>query len=299
QHFQGVGRTRCLRQRTVEQQLVVNLDFFGDTDAVGHLHDVNTIEKGFIVFVVAEGLPFRLVRMGEYRAFEGNRAHTLGAVVVTLLSGSQQRVQHLDGRLEHLDEFHDALVGATQAAGKCISIGIALRKFLKLADIDFTHQCRNILVVFVTGFGLADGDLIESRRIQLDYAEAADVALVFVQPFYSPRRHDSLDVAARNAVVLFEDLAVFFGIEQPQWRLEYGGVFEAINGLLLDQRFEAFGQRRFAATYGAEQVQNLFLFFQTLSRMTEVRDDLLDRFLHAVEFVECFIATYDFVLENS
>src|SRR5690606_40579964 len=92
---------------------------------------------------------------------------------------------------------------------------------------------------------------------------------------------------------------VFFGIEQGQWRLEYGRVFEAVNGLLLDQRFEAFGQRRFAATDRAEQVQNLFLFFQTLSGMTEVGDDLLDRFLHAVEFVECFIATYDFVLENS
>jgi len=36
-----------------------------------------------------------------------------------------------------------------------------LRKFFELANIDFTDQRRNILIVFIARFGFADGDLVE------------------------------------------------------------------------------------------------------------------------------------------
>ena len=39
-----------------------------------------------------------------------------GADVVAFLRRRQQRVQHLDRRLEHLDEFEHALVGAVEPA---------------------------------------------------------------------------------------------------------------------------------------------------------------------------------------
>ena len=54
--------------------------------------------------------------MGENDAGERNGADVLGADVVALLGRGEQRVQHLDRRLEHLDEFENALVGAVEAA---------------------------------------------------------------------------------------------------------------------------------------------------------------------------------------
>ena len=57
----------------------------------------------------------------------GNGADILGADVVALLRRRQQRMQHLDRRLEHFDEFEDALVGAVQAARIAVGVGIVLR----------------------------------------------------------------------------------------------------------------------------------------------------------------------------
>jgi hypothetical protein len=54
--------------------------------------------------------------VGQHDAVEGNRAKAFGALEVAFLRGRQQRVQHLDRRLEHFDEFQQALVGQAQAA---------------------------------------------------------------------------------------------------------------------------------------------------------------------------------------
>jgi hypothetical protein len=43
------------------------------------------------------------------------RADILGADVVPFLGRRQKRMQHLDQRLEHLDEFEDAMIGAIEA----------------------------------------------------------------------------------------------------------------------------------------------------------------------------------------
>ena len=45
----------------------------------------------------------------------------------------------------------------------------------------------------------------------------------------------------------------------------------------------------------AEQVENLFLFFQALRRVTEEGDDLLDAFLHAVKFTEGLVSLDNFI----
>ena len=61
---------------------------------------------------------------------------------------------------------------------------------------------------------------------------------------------------------------------------------QGIDWVFLHQRFEFLGQRRLAAADGAEQVEDLFLFFEPLRGMLEERDDFLDGFLHAIEIFE-------------
>ena len=101
-------------------------------------------------------LPLRLVGVREDDAVERDRADAFGAVVVAFLRCRQQRVQHLDRRLEHFDEFHQALVGQAQAAGEAVGVGIVLRESLELADVHLADQRGDVLVVLVAGLGLGD-----------------------------------------------------------------------------------------------------------------------------------------------
>jgi hypothetical protein len=68
-------------------------------------------------------------------------------------------MQHLDRRFKHLDELHHPLVGAAQSAGVAVGIRVILRVVFQFTDIDFTHQRRDVLVVFVTRLGFGDGNL--------------------------------------------------------------------------------------------------------------------------------------------
>ena len=161
EHLQRVRRAMRLGQRAVDQQLVVDADFIGHAQAVRHLDDVDAVDEGLVVLVVAEAVPFRFVGVGQQDAAVGNRTEAFGAVVVAFLGGGQQRVQHLDRRLEHLDEFHQALVGPAQRARVAVGVGVVLRVFLELADIHLADQGGDVLVVLIARLGLGHGDLVE------------------------------------------------------------------------------------------------------------------------------------------
>jgi hypothetical protein len=80
--------------------------------------------------------------VGQHDAVEGNRAKAFGALEVAFLRGRQQRVQHLDRRLEHFHEFQQALVGQAQAARVAVGVGIVLRILFQLADVDLADQAE-------------------------------------------------------------------------------------------------------------------------------------------------------------
>ncbi len=277
------------------EQLLVDVDLFGDPQAVGHLDDVDPVEEGLVVAIVAERLPLALVGVGQHDAIEGNRAHALGGVVVAFLSGSQQRVQHLDRCLEHLDELHQALVGSTQATGETVGVRIILGVELKLADVHLTHQRRDILVVLVTRLGLGDGDLIEPRGIQPHHPELGDVTTGLLESLGGPGRHHTAQVATGNAVLLLEQLTVFFRREQAKRRLVHRRPLDGIERHLFHQQLEPLGQRRLAATHRPQQVENLLLLLEALGGVAEVGHDLLDGLLHAMEFTERRVAAYHLV----
>ncbi|MNQ20935.1 hypothetical protein D3C85_340340 [compost metagenome] len=298
EHLQGIRRAMGLGQGAVGEEFLVDLDFVGDAQAVGHLDDVDTVDERLVVLVVAEVVPFRLVGVGQQDAAVGNRPEALGAVVVAFLGGGQQRVQHLDRRLEHLDEFHQALVGPAQGAGITVGVGVVLREFLQLADIHLADQGGDVLVVLVARLGFGDGDLVEDRGVQLDHAELADVATEFGQALGRPGRHDAVQVALRNAVFLFEDGAVLIDVEQPQRRFEHRRALDRIEGHFFHQVLEFFRQRRLAAANRAEQVEDLLLLLQALGGVAEVGDDLVDALFHAVEVGEGRIAADHLVGED-
>ncbi|MNE08754.1 hypothetical protein D3C80_1014120 [compost metagenome] len=243
-------------------------------------------------------MPLGLVGVGQQDAAVGNRAEAFGAVVVAFLGGGQQRVQHLDRCLEHLDEFHDALVGAAQGAGVAVGIRVVLRELLELADIDLADQGGDVLVVLVTRLGLGDGDLVEDRRVQLDHAELADVAAELGEALGRPRRHDRAQVALRDAVVFLEDGAVLVRVEQAERRLEHRRTLDGVEGDVFHQVLELLGQRRLAAAHRAQQVEDLLLLLQALGGVAEVGDDLVDALFHAVEVGEGRIAADHLVGED-
>ena len=107
-----------------------------------------------------------------------------------------------------------------------------------------------------------------------------------MQAFHGPRAGDVAQVAARDAVILFQDGAVLFLVEQAQRRFVDGRAFQAIEGHVFHQRLELFRDRRLAAADRAQQVQDLLALFQALRGVAEVGDDLLDDFLGAVELAE-------------
>jgi hypothetical protein len=52
-------------------------------------------------------------------------------------------MQHLNRRLEHLDEFENALVGPIETAGIAIRVRVVLGQALELADIDLADERGN------------------------------------------------------------------------------------------------------------------------------------------------------------
>ena len=72
-------------------------------------------------------------------------------------------------------------------------------------------------------------------------------------------RPDARIVQTRRDRVAFEDLAVLVGIEQHQRGFEHRRAFDGVERHFLHQLLEPFGQRRFSAAHGTEQVKNLLL----------------------------------------
>ncbi|MNS79126.1 hypothetical protein D3C72_1127690 [compost metagenome] len=236
--------------------------------------------------------------MGQHDAVEGNGAEAFGALEVAFLRGREQRVQHLDGGLEHFHELEQALVREAQAAGVGIRVGVVLGVGFELADVDLADQRRDVLVVLVAGLGLGDRDLAQHRGVALDHLELADVAAVLLEPLHGPGRQDAVQVAHGDAVLFFEDLAVFEGVEEPEGRFVHRGAVDRIEGHVLHELLQALRDRALAAADGPQQVKDLLLFFESLRGVAEIGHHLLDGIFHAIELLERRIDLDDLVRED-
>ena len=247
QRFQGARGAWRMGQLTVVEQFFIDADLFGDTQAIRHLDDIDAVEEGLIVLVITEGHPFRFVGVSKDDPVKRQGGDPFGAVIVTFLGGGQQRMQHLNRRFKHLDEFHDPLVGAAQRAGVAVSVRVVLRVVLQFTDIDFTDQRRDILVVFVARFGFGNRNLFQNGRPYLHHTEFGDVAAKLVQAFRRPRRHDGSKIAGRHAVLFFQNLRVFLRVKQAQRMVVNRAAFaisaQHINRHPLHQGFQSFSQR--------------------------------------------------------
>ncbi|MHC2681565.1 hypothetical protein ACVJDU_003129 [Bradyrhizobium diazoefficiens] len=234
---------------------------------------------------------------------ERDRTDVLGADVVAFLRRREQRVQHLDRRLEHLDKFEDTLIGAVETAGIAVGVGVVLRVGLELADVDLADQRGDVLVVLVTGLGLGNRDLAQPRRLDFCNPELGNVAAEGLKPLVAPRAHQSGEAPARNAVFLLQHRPELIGIEQAERALEHGREFvaglEHVDRMHFHQRLQPLGERGFAAADGAEQIEDLLALLQALRRVPEETNDALDGFFHAVEAGEGRIGTDGAVQKNT
>ncbi len=168
------------------QQFLVNFHFFTGAQTIRYFDNINPVQEGFVILIVAEGLPFGLVTVCQNNAIKRQGRQPFGAIVVTFLGRGQQWMQHLNWRFEHLHKFHQALIGTAKRTGIAVGIGIVLGKVLQLTDIDFTDQGGNILIVFISRFGFGDGELIQNRGIAFHNPELTDIAIEFMQSFTGP-----------------------------------------------------------------------------------------------------------------
>jgi hypothetical protein len=298
---QGFQRRRCAGRGGefgALDQLLVDLLLFGNAQTIGHLDDADAVDEGFVVLVGLEALPLGFVGVGEDHAGERYRADILGADIVAFLRRCEQRMQHLDRRLEHFDEFKHALIGAVEAAGIGVGVGIVLRVGLELADIDLADKRGDVLIVLVTRFSLRDADLAQHRREALDDLELADVAAVLLQPLDGPGRKNPVQVAAGDAVFLFEDLAVFGRVEQAEWRFIDGRALDGVERHVLHELLQPLGDGALAAAHRAQQVKDLLLFFQALRGVAKIGHHLFYGFFHAIELLERGIDLDDLVGED-
>ncbi|MDF2688034.1 MAG: hypothetical protein K0Q80_999 [Microvirga sp.] len=231
--------------------------------------------------------------MSENDARERDGADILRADIVALLRSRQQGVEHLDGRLEHLNELEDALVRPVEAAGIAVGVGIVLGERLKLADVDLADQRRDVLVVLVARLRLGDTDLPHAGRVDLDHPELGNIAFELVQPLDRPRTEQIGQAPPGDAVALLQGGSHLLRIEQCERALENRADlvagFQNVNGVNLHQRFQTLGQGGFAAADGTEQVEDLLALLKALGCVAEEADDHLDRLFHAVEFGEGWI----------
>ena len=159
QRFQGSRRAGRVSQFAIIEQFFIDADLFRDAQAIRHLDDVNAVEEGLIVLVIAEGNPFRFVGVGEDNPVKRQGGDPFSTVIVPFLRRGQQRMQHLNRRFKHLYKFHQPLVGAAQGAGISVGIRIVLRIVFQFTDIHFAHQRGDILVILIAGLGFGDGNL--------------------------------------------------------------------------------------------------------------------------------------------
>ena len=218
-HLQGAGRAFGGAQRRLADKFLVNPHLFADAQAIRHLDDVDAVQERFVVLVVAKRLPFTFIAVRQNDTVKRNGAEAFRAFVIALLRGGEQRVQHLDGRFEHLYKLQQALVGQAQAAGIAVGVGVVLGKSFELADVYLAHKRADVLVVLVARLGFGHANLLEHAGETFDDAELADVAAKFVEPLDGPGRQHALQVTRRNAVIFPQDGAVFERVEQPQRRL--------------------------------------------------------------------------------
>ena len=157
-------------------------------------------------------------------------------------------------------------------------------------DIDLADQCRNILVILVTGLGLGDCYLVENRGLDFDHLELRDITAEFIQTLDRPGRHDLVQIAFGDAKILLKNFRILVDVKQSQRRFENRRILDRVDRYFLHQYLQPIGQRRLASTHGAQQVEDLFFFLQALRRMLEVGHDLLDRILHTVKFRKSGVA---------
>ena len=291
---QRLGRAGRLAQRAVGQQLAVDLRLLGGAEAVRHLDHADAVEERLVVLVGLELLPLGLVGVGDDDALIGHGADVLGADVRAFLRRGQQRVQHLDRRLEHLDELEDALGRAVQPARVAVGVGVVLAQVLELADVELADEARDVLVVLVPGLGLGHADLAQPRGIELHHLELRDVALELLQAPDRPGRHQPGEQPPRDVVLVLEQVAEALAVEEAERRFEDRADLVAglqdVDRLLLDQLLQDLGERRLAAADRPEQVEDLLALLEPLARVPEEADHPLDRLLGAVEVGEGLVA---------
>src|SRR3546814_11963573 len=113
-------------------------------------------------------LPVGLVGVRHDYPGEGNSANILRTDIVALLRRGQQRVEHLDRRLEHFDEFEKTLVRTIESARIAICVRVVLRQISQLAYIDFADQRSDILIIYIVRYRLANAHLRDDELVKID-----------------------------------------------------------------------------------------------------------------------------------
>ena len=168
-------------QAALADQLLVDLDLFGDLQVVGHLDQDDPVVQRLGLLVGDERVVLVLVRVRDDHLVGVDHREAAGLDVL-LLRQRQQVVEELLVALEHLDEFHQAAVRDVQLAVEAVGPRIALDAVLAdRRQVDRAGQLGDVLRLRVGRREGADADsllLREGDPLDLDVLDPAAVLLV-------------------------------------------------------------------------------------------------------------------------
>src|ERR1700746_3266399 len=108
--------------------------------------------------------------------------------------------------------------------------------------------------------------LLRPGGLGANHWEFGDVAAEFFEPLDRPRRNGAGQTPSRDAITLFEFVAEGHRIEQAERafknRTDFLASLQDIDRLFLHKLLQAFGERGFAATDRAKQIENLLTLFE-------------------------------------
>ncbi len=174
-------------------------------------------------------------------------------------------MQHLDRRLEHLDEFENALIGAVEPARIAVGIGIVLGVGFQLANVDLADQRRDVLIVLVSRLGFGNRDLAQPRRLYPDDAEAGNIAAEVVEPLQAPwahqpvQRRSGMPYCSWSSEPMSQDRT---GERAFEHGTDLVARFQDVDRMNLHQLLQPLRERRLAAADGTEQIENLLALFE-------------------------------------
>src|SRR5581483_10622846 len=279
----------------VADDLLINLDLFGEAQVVGHLDHHDAVEDRLIGVVGLELLPLGLVGVGHDAGVDVHHPVAAGRRDYLFLGRRDHRMQVLGLVLEDLDKLDYAAVADVERAVELEHPRIAFGVLVELRDVLRADQHRGVLVVGIHRRDDADAHAValgEVAGFDRDFLVALSELLL--EPVATDRAEAALDVHAEHLFKLAPQLAR----DEMQRLFVHRAALDRVHrARLLQPALDALDERAFARADRAHQIEYLAALLALERGGMEIAHELRDGALDTEKLVgEEVIDLYRLVL---